>query len=114
MSATLTFFDSKKNRTVGNDDFNVSNSNAAAILASLGLPLDCDSPPIEIIEFEKSLCRFLDSEIPSIVDCGKDAVQNSNWIDCGRREGYLTEKITLALELTRKARMNGATCAYFS
>lgn len=114
MSATLTFFNARKNQIVGSDDFNVSNSNAAAILAALGLPLDSDAPPIEIIEFENSLCRFIDSDMRHFVDRGTETFQKDNWIFCGRREGYLIEKISLALDMTRHARLNGATCAYFS
>jgi len=115
MSANLNFFDQKKNRLVRVGEFNVTNDNASLILAAIGLNPDYDHfAGTEIIEFETSLCQYLDSDIAQFVDCGRDSVNHGNVMDCGRREGYLTEKVTLALDYTRKARMRGATHAYFS
>ncbi len=98
-----------------NTELNVSNSNASTILAALGFNpnFEC-APDIQVREFEAALNRFISSEISGLIDGGKSLTQSGNVIDCGRRAGYVGEKIQIMLKMTEAAILKGATHVYFS
>lgn len=96
-------FDGNAYGPCGNSDddwgINVSNSNASDLLANLRL-LDGDlfeMPPIPAIKFRTRANIFLqsvlgrpDPALPTTVDA---APGRATFVDCGRREGYLQERV---------------------
>ena len=101
------------------DYLNMANGNAAAFMAALGLDTDFwDAPPMEIGEFESACHRFLTSDLPDYVDRGiatetyaKEGC--ATIVRCGRPEGYMVMRASIALRLTREAIARGATHCYF-
>lgn len=89
---------------------NVSNANAADILANLGIdPMLWDRPPLNLEEFEAECATFLRLASGTEADGAKEDRVSGNWVDCGRRPGYLTSRVTQLLELARVALKAGAT-----
>lgn len=78
----------------GGPQVNLSNQNAAQLLDLLGLPWDGDwaEAPAEDILGRVLLAQAL---LPAATDDGhgQPTVVERNWIDCGRRPGYLADKL---------------------
>lgn len=73
---------------------NVSNGNAAQLLELLGLPRECEgTEPAEGFLGRVLLAQALLSTA-TVDDLGFPEVRQGNWIDCGRRPGYLAEKLS--------------------
>ena len=97
-------------RVNGCPEFNVSNSNAASILASLGLePNFWDAPPYSLEQVEAECVTFLRIASGTEADAQVSARQTGNAIHCGRREGYMTDRVTQLLEVVRYGLEHGAT-----
>jgi hypothetical protein len=119
MSASLYF--KTANDGYINSGLNMANSNASAFLAALGLdPNFWESDPAPISELADAIRLFN----PEFVDGGTETVesqeQNSfgqpvgpKMIQCGRRPGYMTEKVELARQAVDRALARGATHFYF-
>lgn len=94
-------------------EFNVSNSNAKALLSALGYEYtQSGSEDIPIRELWAACERFLKSDLATILDGGTRPKVLGNWTTCGRRDGYLTEKITTIKTLCEVAIQLNATHAY--
>lgn len=94
-------------------------SNTMSVLAPLGYQLDGDGClfdlPVE--ELAKACDLFLASELPTLVDNGtlpevEQGEAGATIIHCGRREGYIVEKVKLIKIACEEARSKGATHAY--
>jgi hypothetical protein len=121
MSASLHFSNNNSDSYIRTDEeLNMSNSNAMAVLSALGLDADFwDAPAKPIEELEQAISFYLNSEIASLVDGGTDTLIQSNpnsatMIFCGRREGYITEKVKIAEQCVKEAKGKGATKYYFA
>lgn len=82
------------------NEMNVSNSNACALLEALGfsVPEDlCGAIPARdlILRAKAALSRPEDAEVPSY--------QEGNFIDCGRRAGYVHGRVSQLLALAERA-----------
>lgn len=79
----------------GAPEVNMANGNAAQILDLLGLDFDGDWGETRADDF---LGRVLIAQALLTVATddahGLPAVQERNWTDCGRRPGYLAERLT--------------------
>lgn len=101
------------------DYLNMANGNASAFMAALGLDTNFwDAPQMPINEFADACRRFLTSDLPDYVDRGTPTVTHAKpgcatVIACGRPEGYMTMRVSLALRLTGEAIARGATHCYF-
>lgn len=98
------------------ETLNVSNSNTRDILVAMGFNPDFDSPdcdPIIIDSFIHGAEMFLSSPLGEYIDNEKPYIQEGNWIEGGRRQGYLKVKILLILAYAKHAQTLGATHAYF-
>lgn len=140
MSASLYFSNHHKNTTYVHDgvayncpervkpedELNMANGNARHFLSALGLDPDFEeAPQIQVREFEAACRRYLSSELGALIDQGTPTVESRGGvvegidcgkalvIHCGRREGYLEEKVALALRLCADAIPKGATHVYF-
>ena len=120
MSASLHFSNDNPGSYVRTDEeLNMSNSNAAAVLSALGLDADFwDAPAKPIEELEQAISFYLNSEIASFLDRGTDTLVHSSeggatMINYGRREGYITEKVKIAEQCVKEAKGKGATKYYF-
>lgn len=124
MSANLTFSNANKMQTFSfgeaasmvavSRELNVSNSNAAHILTALGFdPNFNNAEPIQVWEFDAAINRFFKSDIAEVIDGEKPSVRQGNIIDCGRREGYLTDRIEVCRIMTEEAINKGATHVCF-
>jgi len=91
-------------------EFNVSNSNAADILASLGLEpaFECASPYL-LEQVEAECVTFLRIAAGTEVDQQVNSRQVGNLIHCGRREGYTSHRVTQLLEVVRLGLTHGGT-----
>lgn len=104
----------------GMPDLNFSNSNSYGIISALGFPLDHDSCPTwEIGEFIHACELFFQSEIADYIDQGRPVTEykledHATIIDCWRRAGYLTEKISLLWHSAKLGQSQGATHCYFA
>jgi hypothetical protein len=102
------------------DYLNMSNGNAVAFLAALGLDTDFwDAPSMQVREFEAACRRFLTSDLPDYVDRGTPTVTHAKpgcatIVQCGRPEGYMVMRVSMALRLTGEAIAKGATHCHFS
>lgn len=73
---------------------NLSNGNAAQILDLLGLPVEPDgTAPAEDFLGRVLLAQALAGHAADDTR-GRPAVREGNWTECGRRPGYLAEKLT--------------------
>lgn len=95
---------------------NMSNSNAAVVCAALGIDLDklgwCGSMPAE--DF---LGRVLVALAVNPSDAGRPATVDAapgraTFVDCGRPEGYVEERLGQLRELADWAVANGAEIAF--
>lgn len=119
MSATLGFLNRQNEKPFGiplDSELNMSNSNASDFLASIGLNPDFNnSPEFPIALFEEKLTQFIANHGPSSpLHDAIETVVDGNWIECGRRENYLIEKVWKAISLLRSAKGKGATHGYFA
>lgn len=94
------------------DDINLSNSNARAVLAALGIDAD-EGGTIDLAAFAGLASSWLQhnigkrsAEIESIISRG---ALGATIVDCGLREGYLNEKIHALASMARIGLANGAT-----
>lgn len=98
---------------VGGDDapaLNASESNTSHILASLGLNPNFYSEykyPIE--QFHAECVSFLRIGSGVEADAPVALSRDRNFIDCGRREGYVTEKVQRLIEVVEFGLLHGAT-----
>ena len=141
MSATLYFTDSQKNnvrpwacqcvRRLSSDEFeraygileecgcedrdcNMSNRNARTVLSALGMDTDFENAPDMLPqELWAACCRFLESDIAGVVDCGRDARVSGNMVECGLPEGYITGRVVQIRDLCAEAMLAGASRCYF-
>jgi hypothetical protein len=121
MSASLHFSNDNSDSYIRTDEeLNMSNSNAMAVLSALGLDSNFwDAPAAPIQELSKAIELYLASEIASVIDNGTETLIKSNqngatMIYCGRREGYITEKVLIAQQCVKEALGKGATKYYFA
>lgn len=92
------------------DSVNVSNANAADILASLGLPTNTSNPdPFPIEQFEAECETFLRVAAGTEVDDAQPARESGNMVSCERRQGYMTCRISAILAVVREGYRLGAT-----
>lgn len=93
----------------------MSNSNTRMVLSALGFSPDFeDEPGFSIDEFEKAVDLYLTSELGTLIDNGVELVQRGNVVDCGRRSGYITEKVQEMKPLIAQAREKGLDYVYFA
>ena len=127
MSASLCFSNANKTHTVNFStgpeemptgvrldekfEFNVGNANARDICSALGFSRNFEEISFEVSDLQGACERFLNSEIASLIDGEREPEQFGNVIKCGRRAGYLTEKVEAILEATIEATRLGATHA---
>lgn len=96
-------------------EFNVTNSNASAILSALGYDYtEKGSEEIEVRELWAAAERYLKSDLATLLDTGKRARTVRNFTDCGMRKGYLAEKIRTIKTLCEVAIRLNATHAYLA
>jgi hypothetical protein len=121
MSAALYFVNRGEEKPIFlslSSELDMSLSNASYFLASVGMNPDFNSEPeFSIGIFEEKLNQFIANHGPN--SPLHDAVpakpmEKSNWIDCGRRENYLIEKVWRAISMLREAKEKGATHGYFA
>lgn len=91
----------------------LSCANADALFAALGLPLADGPSRFAIDEVVTAAVRWqakadfvASAEIPASVSTG---ARGATIIDCGRREGYLNEKVAMLHRLAVEGRKLGAT-----
>jgi hypothetical protein len=99
-------------------DCNMSNSNARAVLSALGLPTSFEEETMLPQELYAACERYLTSEIAEVIDHGTDSYEDSapgscTMIMCGRRPGYLTDRVTQIKKLCAEAMLAGAIRCYF-
>lgn len=116
MSANCYFFNPKTDRIIHTEnELNFSNSNASDICAALGMETDFNNAaPTTIEDFRKKCESFLSGDLKHFIDKKIESKKDGNWMDCGRREGYLKEKIELLLSSCLYAHLQGAKLVYFS
>jgi hypothetical protein len=118
MSFSLTIITRDKKTLVREPEYlevNMSNRNAADVLAALGHCLDCDNTQTFTLQGLWADCNaYLTSELALVSDMSLATVQDGNTIECGRREGYVTERIKQIKATLEWAMLNsqGAFC-YF-
>ena len=88
---------------------NVTNCNAADILAALGLNPDPYGPAITLEVFEAECATFLRIAAGTEADVARPESKQGNWTDCGRRAGYLSDRIRALGELSKVGLAAGAT-----
>ena len=98
----------------GIEGLNVSESNACAVLASLGLnPCFNEAEPVSLELFEAECATFLriasGSEVDASINPRTKKSGGAVWVDCARREGYLSERINQLLVLARVGFAAGCT-----
>jgi hypothetical protein len=97
------------------DDFemNVSNSNGADLLLALGLDPDASFDPMTIEAFAglvtAALRRHLGARSPALEPFTDAQEGRMTFTFCGRREGYLEERLGDLAKLIQKSRGAGAT-----
>lgn len=108
MSATLRFGEIETETEV-----NLSNQNAFQLCLALAIPFESgETPDTPLPIFKQKLHAFLKAAIGN-PDPAIPAETKGNWIECGRREGYLSEKAILCVAACREAEEKGATVCYF-
>ncbi|MDG4792066.1 hypothetical protein O7626_40330 [Micromonospora sp. WMMD1102] len=95
--------------TVGGPTVNMANGNAAQVLDLLGLTNDgCGELAAEDFLGRVLLAQAL-SDVATDDTRGLPArIEGTNWIDCGRRPGYLAERLTQLHEIASWARERNA------
>lgn len=98
---------------------NLSNANADALFAALGLPLDAeegagdfaiDAVIAACIRWTAKANFVATPEIaPSVSRASSGGTLGATMIDCGRREGYLNDKVAALHRLAVEGRKRGAT-----
>jgi hypothetical protein len=104
-------------------EFNVSNRNACSILDAIGM----DSQELcgeigNVIDLRERCLAILDQikRMPEL-DCGRAmgeysgeilGMQCARIIDCGRREGYMQEKISMLADLAAEAMQKEAVVSF--
>jgi hypothetical protein len=115
MSMTLTFRHSGTNRTVEmENELNFSNSNAADLCRELGIKIDGGCAMGDIETLISSCFQFVNN--PSRRNLANQEVptfESGNFVDCGRREGYIEEKIKLIYAAAVNARKLGGRSFLF-
>lgn len=101
------------------ETLNVTGSNGFAIICALGLAeFNCNdcagTHQIPVRELWAACGRFLTSEMAEVIDGGTPDVKENNFILCGRREGYFTDRINQMKEECEAAMALNATHAYFA
>ncbi len=120
MSASLIFASSIGKMVRVDGDLNMTNSNASAFLAALGLDPDFDNAAqMAIDEFAEALRLFKASEIAEVVDAGSPTTSNVRgsglqWIDFGRAPDYISRRVDIATQMVEEARAKGAVRCYFA
>lgn len=118
MGASLNFINKNAHdKTIPIDtELSFTYSNCNAILHALGYEgLDEEGClfDLDVQELAAACLRFVNSEMPQLVDNGIEPTQQGNVIHCGRREGYLLNRVTTMSIACEEARSKGATHAYF-
>ena len=90
-------------------ELNVTNTNGAYLLGALGIPVPAMTS-IGTVDPADFLGRVLLAIAVSPTDAGVPAHEvpsrGARWIECGRREGYLHEKLTVLRSLAEWAVAN--------
>jgi hypothetical protein len=95
-------------------DCNMSNHNARAVFAALGMNTDFENASAMLPQELWAACgRFLSSDLAELVDCGKAPEFSASVIDCGRGAGYITRRVNQIHELCELAMLSGAVRCYF-
>ena len=88
----------------GGPSVNMANGNAAQVLDLLGLAEECYGE----LPAEDILGRVLVAQgllgVATDDEQGRPEVRDGNWIECGRRPGYLAEKLAELHEIATWAR----------
>lgn len=97
-------------------ELNVTNTNGAYLLGALGLPVNDEGDPFAVgdlygtVDPADFLGRVLLAIAVSPTDAGVPTYETPGtgpqWIECGRREGYLHEKLTVLRSLAEWAVAN--------
>ena len=111
---SVSFYPIRGIHPVGNDlDINVSNGNACDILVALGLSPREQGGELRIDEFINRCRNWLRANIGKPgreIEPSVDAEPGrATFIDCGRREGYLNEKLHALAVMAERGREQGAT-----
>lgn len=112
---SISIYFNSKTKTAIDSGINMSNGNFVAVANALGIQFDWDMPPMDIHKFIDAMNRYLKSEIDKYVDNGVEPTrdESGNVMDCGRREGYITERVVQVLNVTIHAQLKGAHEVYF-
>ncbi len=103
-------------------EVNMSNANARVVLAALGFNPDFDGSenndgglePVQVREMWAACVRFQTSpDAAAVMDGGMKVVHNGRVMDCGRRPGYITERVGQMRAALEYSMEHGAKVAYF-
>jgi hypothetical protein len=106
MTVSVTFTAGTADGTTGldmDDMLNVNDGNAAVLLDALGLDGELDGA-LPAAEF---LGRVLVGLGLAPVDEGRPAVTDSRWTDCGRRPGYVQDRLAELRTIAQRAADEG-------
>ena len=94
-------------------EFNLSNANAADLLNALGLPYDVNAEPMPLGALSglvtAALRRHLDKRSPELPTMTDRTPGKMTVVYCGRREGYIEERLGDLATLIQHGRAIGAT-----
>lgn len=121
MSASLGFRNDQSDCFLPDEEFNISNSRAAAVLSALGynpeLYNNFEEPVDSLLE---SIRLFQSSDLHKLIDQGKEPhyldaqKETPRWLEMGIRPDYITKKVEILRSLCLIAAGKGFTTAYLS
>ena len=97
----------------GAPELNVASGNAAHLFGLLGLHFDGDGgkAPAEDFLGRVLLAQAL-LDVTTDDEHGRPGIRVGNWIDCGRRPGYLADRLACLREIATWAYERHATVAW--
>ena len=94
-------------------EINVSNANGDELLLAIGLDPSAEHPPMPIAAFSTlvtaALRRHLDQRSPELETVADQTPGMMTVIHCGRREGYIEERLGELAALVQRSRTADAT-----
>lgn len=97
-------------------------SNTGVVLNALGYEFDhenCMSEVMTVQEVWAACNLFLQSDMAELVDHGRPVctgvgAAGATWIDCGRREGYIADKVERIRDALAQGMLQGGMFCYFA